>query len=580
MATDHNSIDDLISPVPEKKLKIEPSSSSAVDTSSLYKSFLIKQIAANSISQTMENSTQEIKYNMEFENEEKECENNMGFENQVKDNVGSAKVVENEETKQQDAVMIEAVSGVADNDDNEIESAEKRRKKARRRAKRRGKGRDWNGKSAENDKGGGIGMIFKCGIGCDLKKEWTGLMYSRMELEALRFANKDDQLKKWVQVYCGLGPVVSKEYDALVVNLNDNEEDGVDFDPRKNFKNKVSLSEIVGGRHSQAVDVPETASELMGCDLDSCTGTEGDCSEDDDSDAEYNSIQRPAFVVTGAPNFDAGPAMDGFEYLRRVRWETERVQKVTFAKIQESKLCEQTIYIPKIPEIVQCPQHLLPLKEWETALLNDFSELRLAISRYESSTNEVPGIMQPIINILEEDCSTHESDIFHNPPNGTGSMQSLARVEEDASTISSPKILNSEDKANTPNLSTISFFIQSAADDEDGSSPKIVTAEDIVSSPTLSTVLGIEPVARVSMLKKRIKLAEDMTSLSKIDCLWLFALCAAVDTPLNADTSAALRDLLRKCASLRAEKSELDEEVVILNVLATIAGKYFGQSDN
>lgn len=68
------------------------------------------------------------------------------------------------------------------------------------------------------------------------------------------------------------------------------------------------------------MDVPETASELPGCDLDSCTGIEDECSEDDDSDAEYNSIQRPAFVVTGAPNFDAGPAMDGFEYLRRVRY--------------------------------------------------------------------------------------------------------------------------------------------------------------------------------------------------------------------------------------------------------------------
>lgn len=68
------------------------------------------------------------------------------------------------------------------------------------------------------------------------------------------------------------------------------------------------------------MDPPDTASDLIGYDLDSCTGNEDDCSEDDDSDAEYNSIQRPAFVVTGEPNFDAGPAMDGFEYLRRVRY--------------------------------------------------------------------------------------------------------------------------------------------------------------------------------------------------------------------------------------------------------------------
>ncbi|KDP42838.1 hypothetical protein JCGZ_23780 [Jatropha curcas] len=47
----------------------------------------------------------------------------------------------------------------------------------------------------------------------------------------------------------------------------------------------------------------------------------------------------------------------------------------------------------------------------------------------------------------------------------------------------------------------------------------------------------------------------------------------AVDTPLHADTNAALRSLLRKCASLRAAKSELDDEVIMLNILATLSGR-------
>ncbi|KAL1805289.1 hypothetical protein ACET3Z_028357 [Daucus carota] len=547
MATDRNLNDGLISPVPEKKLKID---------TSLCECTLLKKIQENSNNnQSMENPTQET-----------------GFDH---NNMGLAQIVEDLDNKQEDTVMTEA----AQNQGKEIE---KRRNKARRRSKRKGKGRDWNGTSAEDEKRGDcnqldFGMVFKGGIGCEMKREGAAFFYSRDEMEGLRFIDKDRQLNKWVEVYCGLGPVVSKEYDALVAHQN--EQDGVDFDPRKNLMEKV----LLGGRHSHAVDPPDTASDLIGYDLDSCTGNEDDCSEDDDSDAEYNSIQRPAFVVTGEPNFDAGPAMDGFEYLRRVRWETERVQKVTFAKIEESKLCEQTVYIPKIPEIVQCPQHLLPLKEWEASLLNDFSELRLAISRYESSaTNEVTGKMQLLPNILEEDCSAQilESANSYNPTDGTVSMHSSARDEKDASTIASLKISNSEDMANTPNLSTISCLIQSAAGDEDDASPKILSTDDIVNSPTLSTVLGIEPVARVSMLKKRIKLAEDVTSLSKNDCLWLFALSAAVDTPLNADTSAALRDLLRKCSSLRAEKSELDDEVVMLNILATIAGKYFGQSDD
>lgn len=50
------------------------------------------------------------------------------------------------------------------------------------------------------------------------------------------------------------------------------------------------------------------------------TGMEEEFCEDEDSDEDYNSIQRPAFMVTGEPDFDSGPPQDGLEYLRRVRY--------------------------------------------------------------------------------------------------------------------------------------------------------------------------------------------------------------------------------------------------------------------
>lgn len=52
---------------------------------------------------------------------------------------------------------------------------------------------------------------------------------------------------------------------------------------------------------------------------DGCSILE-ECSEDDDSEDDYASIQRPAFLVEGKPNFDTGPPEDGWEYLRRVRY--------------------------------------------------------------------------------------------------------------------------------------------------------------------------------------------------------------------------------------------------------------------
>lgn len=107
-----------------------------------------------------------------------------------------------------------------------------------------------------------------------------------------------------------------------------------------------------------------------------------------------------------------------------------------------------------------------------------------------------------------------------------------------------------------------------------------VSLELTSGGPMLSTVLGMDPVSRVTMLRKRINLFESASDLSKDDCAWLFALCAIVDTPLDADTCASLRFLLRSCAKLRATKAEVDDEVIMLNVLATISGKIFGQSGN
>lgn len=112
----------------------------------------------------------------------------------------------------------------------------------------------------------------------------------------------------------------------------------------------------------------------------------------------------------------------------------------------------------------------------------------------------------------------------------------------------------------------------------DSHSPE--TSSSSINSPTLSMILKMDSVARVSMLKRRISSVESLNTLSRDDCLWLFALCAAVDCPLDADTCAALRSLLRKCASLRAAKSELDDDVIMLNILTTISGRYFGQLEN
>ncbi|CAK9177186.1 unnamed protein product [Ilex paraguariensis] len=256
----------------------------------------------------------------------------------------------------------------------------------------------------------------------------------------------------------------------------------------------------------------------------------------------------------------------------QIWWEAAQFPKVKVAKVDATKLNkEQTVYMPKIPDIARCPEHLLPLKEWEDAFLADFSELRLALSRLEGSSAVISDQLQSMSVAHEEECSHQLSEsivlekIDDLTTNGTTSCCSLnGSLREDSS-------------------NPCSFFV---ADETDGShspgnsSPKSSLDGGSGNGPSLSMILGMDSVARVSMLKKHISSVKNMCILLRSDCAWLFALCAAIDTPLVADTSAALRCLLRKCATLRAEKSELDDEVVMLNILATISGRYFGQSEN
>lgn len=66
-----------------------------------------------------------------------------------------------------------------------------------------------------------------------------------------------------------------------------------------------------------------------------------------------------------------------FTYGLDCRWEAEHLPNVKVAKVERNKLnTEQSVYMPQIPDIATCPEHLLPLKEWEDEFLADFSKLR------------------------------------------------------------------------------------------------------------------------------------------------------------------------------------------------------------
>ncbi|KAL6512838.1 hypothetical protein OROHE_019628 [Orobanche hederae] len=377
-------------------------------------------------------------------------------------------------------------------------------------------------------------------------KEKLGQQYSRKELEVLRFEGLEEQKNRWVKMYCGLSPLVQQEYDALVRLDKTHQEDSVlrvDFDPRPQFKKSADLGE------GCLQFVNNHLEDLLTDDI-GCSAVEGECSADDDSDEDYSSIQRPAFFVTGKPDFDSGPPQDGIEYLRRVRggfkgWEADRIPKVTVVKV--NKIKEQSVYMPQIPDIMKCQDKLLPLKQWEESFLADFSELRQAFSRIDPQGSSSKSSSN------KQHQTVYEEDILGQMLEST-SEKFVSLISMDDSCMLD---MSDHDAKVNP---------QSSA-----------TSSLIIDPPTISKILKIDSAARTSMLKRMITSIENMSTLPHDTSLLLFTLCVAVDCPLDADTSAAFRSLLRKCASLRAAKEEVDDEVVILNILVTISGRYFGQ---
>ncbi|KAK4849429.1 hypothetical protein QYF36_024692 [Acer negundo] len=398
-------------------------------------------------------------------------------------------------------------------------------------------------------------------------------MYTRQEMEALRFVNIVEQRKLWRAIYTGLGLAVLNEYDELANSKQKNTL--LNFDPRKRFPRKLESPGIL--REGCSLKVDNELEYIEGYNVENvntwnstCSHStkvedsvlEEECSEDYDTDKDYASIQRPAFLVEGEPDFDSGPPEDGLEYLRRVRWEAAHIPKVKVSKLGSNKFIkEQSVYMPHIPNIAPCPEHLLPLKQWEDSFLADFSELRQVMSGLENSSAQAAHKPESLLTFHKDSDSSQHAESFivekfnKLKPDDSSNLQS---------SMDQPSMSNTED-------GKISLCRQS---------PETCLNDNSGNYPTLSTLLKMDSVARVSMLRKRIGSFETLSSLSRNDSVWLFALCATVDTPLDADTCAALRSLLRKCASLRAGKSELDDEVVMLNILATLSGRYFGQSED
>lgn len=242
--------------------------------------------------------------------------------------------------------------------------------------------------------------------------------------------------------------------------------------------------------------------------------------EEEEEEEDY--IGPRAFKIDGELGPDAGPPMDGFDYLRRVRWEAKRVPKVVKSNIDPRQYdSRQTTFLTPPPDIAECPEALRPSPEWESTFLLNFDALRKDLAhRYEAMPK--PKLAQPLPSIRD-----------------------------------------------AQRWKQINLGIHRHGDER-----TLVTP----TRPTMSVVMTLDIVSVRQLLEYHIRWAKKAKEVDEVHTQWLYALLSRLDKPIDADMASALRSLLRRLAEDRSRlESQQDQALPALNILITIIAKYFGQ---
>ncbi|KAF5832507.1 survival motor neuron interacting protein 1-domain-containing protein [Dunaliella salina] len=95
----------------------------------------------------------------------------------------------------------------------------------------------------------------------------------------------------------------------------------------------------------------------------------------------------------------------------------------------------------------------------------------------------------------------------------------------------------------------------------------------------LPLVLHMDQVVVGNLLARQVAELQTASSMQPFCAQWIYALGAILEKPVHADVSASLRALMKRVASMRAGllQGPDDPQVPLLNVVAAVAGAYFGQ---
>jgi len=98
--------------------------------------------------------------------------------------------------------------------------------------------------------------------------------------------------------------------------------------------------------------------------------------------------------------------------------------------------------------------------------------------------------------------------------------------------------------------------------------------------PLLSVVLRLDSVSVQRLFHFHVEWLEEGGEIMNWNAMWLYSLLARCPKPIDADLAFDIRRVLRRATQQRANMKDTTNEILpVLNVLITLAAKYYGQQE-
>ena len=291
---------------------------------------------------------------------------------------------------------------------------------------------------------------------------------------------------------------------------------------------------------------------------------EDEYDEDEDEIDRDAGLRSRALPADGEPDYAAGPPADGFEYLRRVRHEASNVPDVMVAASFDPRAFDdaRTPYAPPSaldPGFPKPPPHAKPDDAWSRAFVADFADLRSEVARRAATTKvSVPSRSRARRWGRNENGRVDVGVGVAGATLADLSREALARMRRD----------ETDDDGEGGEARARHCSTEERRDAPRPSSRALAAADEV----TVAAALRAHAWAMGSALSA--------AGRCPFRAAWFFALASRAGTPLDADTTAAIRSAARGLATARAAtKSAEDPTLPDLQVCVAVAGKYFGQGE-